>query len=102
MPTKIDTDQTAGSAKDEPSKLRDFAENRAEDVAACSDAADRSEVVAGEPGDASCRTQPLVPAFSICLPRKRSCPYAMSFGHQYLCRHPDHAKFLVPSAKRKK
>lgn len=48
----------------------------------------------------SCRTSPLVANFSICLNQDRFCPHALSFGHQYLCRHPDHAKFAVPSAKR--
>ncbi|WP_224984521.1 hypothetical protein [Geomonas agri] len=96
MSTKVDLDQTPDSAKTEPSELRDFAENTAEKVAASGD------VAAGEPVDDTCRTHPLVSAFSICLPRKRSCPYAMSFGHQYLCRHPDHAKFLVRPPKPKK
>lgn len=46
-----------------------------------------------------CRTSPLVPNFSICLKGDRLCPHALSFGHQYLCRHPDHAKFAVPSCR---
>ncbi|GFO62826.1 hypothetical protein M1B72_19485 [Geomonas paludis] len=96
MSTKDDREDTPERVEVEPSKLRGYAENRAEEIASGSDAAP------GEPGDASCRTRSLVPAFSICLPRKRSCPYAMSFGHQYLCRHPDHAKFLVPPPKHKK
>lgn len=40
-----------------------------------------------------CRTSPLVANFSICLKNDRLCPHALSFGHQYLCRHPDHQSF---------
>lgn len=43
-----------------------------------------------------CRTSPLVAGFSICLKKMRFCPHALSFGHQYLCRHPEHAAFAVP------
>lgn len=50
-----------------------------------------------ESGAEPCRTAPLVPNFSICLKMDRLCPYALSFGHQYLCRHPDHAKFAIPT-----
>ena len=42
-----------------------------------------------------CRTTLLVPSFSVCLKKDRLCPHALSFGHQYLCRHPDHAEFAV-------
>lgn len=50
---------------------------------------------------ADCRTLPLVAEFSICLKGDRLCRYALSFGHQYLCRHPEHAKFLVSPSDRK-
>ncbi|MBJ6802132.1 hypothetical protein [Geomonas propionica] len=97
MPTKTRPEETLDSAPaDEPAKLREFADNQAEEAAGGPDAA------AGESVDCCCRTHPLVPAFSLCLLRKRSCPYAMSFGHQYLCRHPEHVKFLVPLPKHKK
>lgn len=43
-----------------------------------------------------CRTSPLVAGFSICLKKMRFCPHALSFGHQYLCRHPEHASFAAP------
>ena len=54
-----------------------------------------------EKDTSSCRTFSLVPSFSICLSDIRYCPYAVSFGHQYLCRHPDHAKFIVRPEKKK-
>jgi len=47
------------------------------------------------PDNEPCRTSPLVAGFSICLKKMRFCPYALSFGHQYLCRHPEHASFAV-------
>ncbi|QWV93890.1 hypothetical protein KP004_01460 [Geomonas oryzisoli] len=96
MPTNTEPEQVRENSTSEPENLVDLSAAQPEEVRDSVDAA------GGQPGDASCGTQPLVPAFSICLARKRSCPYAMSFGHQYLCRHPDHAKFLVPSPKHKK
>lgn len=49
-----------------------------------------------------CRTHPLVPAFSICLQKQKFCPHALSFGHQYLCRHPGHLEFQVTPPRVKK
>ncbi|MBU5637433.1 hypothetical protein KOM00_11900 [Geomonas sp. Red69] len=96
MPTKTEPEEVRDSTKAQPENLRDFTEAQAEE------ARDSFDTVAGESADACCRTHPLVPAFSICLLKKRSCPHVMSFGHQYLCRHPDHAAFLVSSSKPKK
>lgn len=47
-----------------------------------------------------CRTSPLVAGFSICLKKMRFCPHALSFGHQYLCRHPEHASFAVSASQK--
>lgn len=48
-----------------------------------------------------CRTNALVDSFSICIGKNRFCPHALAFGHQFLCRHPHHAKFVVPAKKKK-
>ena len=47
-----------------------------------------------------CRTSPLVANFSICLKKDRLCQHALSFGHQYLCRHPDHESFMARSSQK--
>lgn len=57
---------------------------------------------AGADAQADCRTLPLVPAFSLCLKGDRFCRYALSFGHQYLCRHPEHENFQIPPSDWKK
>lgn len=49
----------------------------------------------------ACRTNALVDGFSICLVKNRFCQHALAFGHQFLCRHPHHAKFAVPARKKK-
>ena len=37
-----------------------------------------------------CRAADLTSTFAECLVEKpATCPYAMSFGYSYLCRHPD-------------
>ncbi|TGU74192.1 hypothetical protein E4633_01615 [Geomonas terrae] len=49
----------------------------------------------------TCRTNALVDGFSICLVKNRFCEHALAFGHQFLCRHPHHAKFAVSQKKKK-
>ncbi|WP_224961599.1 hypothetical protein [Geomonas subterranea] len=80
-------------SKEQAEEARDTTKVHAEETG--------ESVAAGQPDETLCRTHPLVPAFSICMAKKRSCPYAMAFGHQYLCRHPEHARFLVPSTRKK-
>ncbi|MBU5614120.1 hypothetical protein [Geomonas azotofigens] len=82
--------------KVQPEEVRDSTKEQADE------AREPSGAATDQPDEARCRTQSLVSAFSMCLLKKRSCPYAMSFGHQYLCRHPNHTRFLVPSQKPKK
>lgn len=62
-------------------------------------ALDQSGSVAGSDAE-PCLTSPLVANFSICLKKDRLCPHALSFGHQYLCRHPDHESFMARSSQK--
>lgn len=64
------------------------------------DANEASDAEASETGRTTCRTNALVDSFSICLVKNRFCQHALAFGHQFLCRHPHHAKFIVPSKKK--
>lgn len=66
----------------------------------------KDEVPPAAPGSEAdaepCRTSPLVPSFSVCLMKETICPHALSFGNQYLCRHPDHAGFAATANRRSK
>jgi len=49
-----------------------------------------------------CRATELIPDFANCLVEKpTTCPYAMSFGNSFLCKHPDHCT-IVANTKRKR
>lgn len=65
------------------------------------DAGQAADTVASEECPTTCRTNALVDSFSVCLVKNRFCQHALAFGHQFLCRHPHHAKFVVPPKKKK-
>jgi hypothetical protein len=47
-----------------------------------------------------CRASDLMPEFADCLvERPTACPYAMSFGCSFLCKHPDR-KTIIANTKR--
>ncbi len=65
------------------------------------DASEAADTVASDECPTTCRTNALVESFSVCLVKNRFCQHALAFGHQFLCRHPHHAKFVVPPKKKK-
>ena len=50
-----------------------------------------------------CRARELTDQFAQCLvPHPMSCQFAMSWGYEYLCRHPNHVGIVANTKKERR